>query len=147
MTTFVLVHGAWHGAWCWDKLVPELEQLGHRAVTLDLPGAGDDTTPIPDISLASYVQRVVDTLDAQDKNVVLVGHSAGGVPITAAAETRPEKIRTLVYLTAFLPKSGQVLSELEELNPRPTVTPAVISRRRWSERNTGRGQDTRPLLP
>ena len=126
MTTFVLVHGAWHGAWCWDKLVPELEQLGHKAVTLDLPGAGKDGTPAEAATLDDYADRVVETLDAVDENVVLVGHSMGGMPISAAAERRPDKIKTLVYLTAFLPQDGEALFDIEGRNENPTVPLALI---------------------
>ena len=75
MSTFVLVHGAWHGAWCWEKVVPLLEGAGHEVVTLDLPGHGEDGTPALEVTMESYTDRVVGALDARSEPVVLVGHS------------------------------------------------------------------------
>ncbi len=92
MSTYVLVHGAWHGSWCWEKVVPLLEQAGHQVEALDLPGHGQDKTPIREITLAAYTNRVCETLDAQAEPVILVGHSLGGMVITQAAEERPAKI-------------------------------------------------------
>jgi pimeloyl-ACP methyl ester carboxylesterase len=106
---FVLVHGAWHGAWCWEKVVPLLETAGHKVHTLDLPGLGNDKTAIVDVSLAAYTSAVVDLINGIDEAVVLVGHSMGGMVITQAAERIPEKIATLIYLTAFSPKHGETL--------------------------------------
>ena len=126
MTTFVLVHGAWHGAWCWHKLVPELEALGHHAVTFDLPGHGNDTTPRRQVTLDSYSNCIVRVLDSIEGKVILLGHSMGGMAITAAAEQRPEKIKTLVYLTAFLPRNGESLFAIEERNPRPSVPENLV---------------------
>ena len=59
MSTYILVHGAWAGGWCWDKVVPLLKQAGHQVETLDLPGHGQDRTPIREITLAAYVKRFV----------------------------------------------------------------------------------------
>ncbi len=91
MSTFVLVHGAWHGGWCWQLSAPMLEQVGHRVLTLDLPGLGDDTTPVQNITLAAYSEAVARVVNAQPEPVILVGHSMGGVAITQAAELLPRK--------------------------------------------------------
>lgn len=107
MTAFVLVHGACHGAWCWEKVVPLLEAAGHTAVAIDLPGHGDDPTPIADCTLAGNVAAARAAVEAQDEPVVLVGHSLGGLTISQTAEEIPEKIGTLVYLSAFLLQDGQ----------------------------------------
>ena len=107
MSTYVLVHGSWHGGWCWDKVIPLLKARGHRVVAPDLPGHGRDKTPASDITLRACADRVCDVLDAEAEPAILVGHSFGGLVITQAAEYRPEKIRTLVYLCAFLLRSGQ----------------------------------------
>lgn len=109
MSTFVLVHGAWHGAWCWTKLVPMLEQAGHKVITFDLPGLGKDTTPLKEVTLESYVKRTVEVINQQNEPVILVGHSMGGLVITQTAELIPAKIQTLVYLTAFLLENDQTL--------------------------------------
>jgi pimeloyl-ACP methyl ester carboxylesterase len=109
MSTYILVHGSWHGAWCWYKIVPLLEKAGHSAIALDLPGFGRDRTPLRDISLQSYVDRVCKVLDEQSEPAVLVGHSRGGIVISQAAEQRPAKIKTLVYLAAFLIPDGEAM--------------------------------------
>src|SRR5450759_3496618 len=93
MSTYVLIHGSWHGAWCWYKIIPILEQAGHKAIALDLPGHGRDWTAARDVSMQSYVESFCNILDAQPEPVILVGHSRGGIVISQAAEHRPEKIR------------------------------------------------------
>jgi len=110
VSTFVLVHGAWHGGWCWHKVVPLLEKEGHKVEAPDLPGHGKDKTPISEITLETYVQSICRILDAQSEPVILVGHSMGGIVITQAAEYRPDRIKMLVYLTAFLLPSGELLN-------------------------------------
>lgn len=111
MATFVLIHGAWHGAWCWYKVAPLLEAKGHTVVTPDLPGHGDDLTPVGDVTLDAYVQRVCKVIDAQQEPVILLGHSMGGIVITQTAEERPDRIAALVYLTAFLLPNGKCSSD------------------------------------
>lgn len=108
-TTFVLVHGAYHGAWCWYEVVPLLEARGHTVMTLDLPAHGTDTTPVDDVTLEGYVDRVCGTLDEQPGPVVLVGHSMGGVTIAQVAERRPDAVDRLVYLSAFMLPDGAKL--------------------------------------
>jgi pimeloyl-ACP methyl ester carboxylesterase len=107
--TFVLVHGAYHGAWCWYRTAPILEERGHTVVTLDLPAHGVDTTPVSEVTLEGYVDRVCAVLDEQSGPVALVGHSMGGLTISQAAERRPDAVDTLVYLTAFLLPDGETL--------------------------------------
>jgi len=109
MSTYVLIHGSWHGAWCWYKIIPLLEQAGHTAIALDLPGHGRDWTAARDISMQSYVDSVCKSLDAQPEPVILVGHSRGGIVISQTAEHRPEKIRILVYLAAYLIPNGEAM--------------------------------------
>ena len=113
MSTFVLVHGSWHGAWCWYKVLPRLEAAGHDAVAPNLPGHGVDPTPADEVSFEGYVDRVTGAIDAADEPVVLVGHSMGGHPATQAAEDRSDAVETLVYLTAFLPPDGTALTDLD----------------------------------
>jgi pimeloyl-ACP methyl ester carboxylesterase len=112
MSTFVLVHGSFHGGWCWEKVVPRLEEDGHRAVAVDLPGRAGDGRPLASLTLDDYLARVGEAVAAQAEPVVLVGHSMGGVVITGVAERMPEKLKRLVYVCAFLPASGQSLYDL-----------------------------------
>lgn len=81
MTTFILIHGASHGGWCWDKVVPLLEALGHTAIAPDLPGHGSDTTPAGEVTLQGYVDRVCSLLGSQ--RVPVVGPLIGRLSITA----------------------------------------------------------------
>ena len=121
MSCYVLVHGASHGAWCWDKVVPLLEHYGHTVVAPDLPGHGRDRTPIRDVTLEAYTDRVCDVIDAQMDDVILVGHSMAGMVITQTAEYRPDKIRKLVYLTALMPTDGKSLLDTTQEFRDPTV--------------------------
>ena len=107
MSTFVLVHGPWHGAWCWYKVIARLRAAGHQVLAPDLPSLGADKTPVEAVTLASWTRTVVDAIDAADEPVILVGHSRGGILISEAAQARPERVRTLVYLCAFLLRDGE----------------------------------------
>lgn len=117
MSTFILVHGAWHGAWCWEKIIPLLQQQGHMVYAPDLPGHGNDKTPLINISLQSYVTRICQLIDEIDEPVMLVGHSLAGIVITQVSEYRPQKIKKLIYLTAFLPQQGQSMLTLSQYQP------------------------------
>ncbi len=102
MATFGLVHGAWHGSWCWDRLGPELEARGHRVIAVDLPASD------PTAGLGRYADLVIESLgDADD--VVLVGHSLGGASIPIAAAKRP--VRHLVFVCALLPEPGKSVTD------------------------------------
>ncbi len=114
MSTYVLTHGAFFGGWCWDKIVPLLRNEGHKVEAPDLPGHGNDRTPVSEISLQAYVYRLCQILDSQSEPVILVGHSMGGVVITQAAEYRPKKVEKLVYLAAMLPQNGETLRQYAE---------------------------------
>jgi pimeloyl-ACP methyl ester carboxylesterase len=125
LSRYILIHGAWHGAWCWNKIIPLLKSKGHDAEAIDLPGSGEDKTPIPQVTLDAYTKKVCEVLDAHSEPVILVGHSLGGLTITQTAEYRPQKIKTLVYLTAFLLRNGQSRisvrnQDLQSLAPRNT---------------------------
>jgi len=126
MATFVLVHGAWHGSWCWSKVAKLLEAGGHEVHLADLPGNGSDNTDAGNVSLNLYAEYLADLLDTLDKKVYLLGHSMGGMAISATAELCPEKIKTLIYLSGFLPRNGESLVSLEGRNPRPSVQPCIV---------------------
>jgi pimeloyl-ACP methyl ester carboxylesterase len=106
MSTYVLVHGGWHGAWCWQRVAPLLRAAGHRVVAPDLPGHGADATPLAAVTPGSDVQRVSAVLETLAEPAILVGHSSGGMVISAVAERQPDRVRGLVYLAAFLLPPG-----------------------------------------
>jgi pimeloyl-ACP methyl ester carboxylesterase len=126
MNTFVLVHGAWHGGWCWHKVKSLLEKQGHNVITPDLPGHGKDQTRLAEVTLQSFVERVIEIIDAQPEPVILVGHSMGGMVITQAAEVRPDRIQRLVYLTAYLPRNGESLIQLAQRDTEAIILPNLI---------------------
>ncbi|ABC29834.1 Lysophospholipase [Hahella chejuensis KCTC 2396] len=101
-STYVLVHAAWLGAWAWKPVADQLTAMGHTVIAPDLPGHGADQTPAKLVRLQNYVATVLDAVDRSEQPVILVGHSFAGVTISQVAEARPEKIRGLVYLAAFL---------------------------------------------
>jgi len=107
--TFVLVHGSWHGGWCWEKTASLLVAKGHKVIAPDLPGHGDDNTSTATVTLESYADRICTIASTQKEAVVLAGHSMGGVVITQAAEKCPEHVAALVYICAFLPRNGESL--------------------------------------
>lgn len=106
MASYVLVHGAFQGAWAWDSIRSPLERAGHRVDAVDLPSQGEDQTPLSEVTLDAYAGRVAAALDAHSQPVILCGHSLGGISISQAAEWRPEKVRKLVFIAAFLLPNG-----------------------------------------
>lgn len=119
--TVLLVHGAWHGAWCYAKLAAALSGAGWRAHAFDLPGHGGHARDPATVTFDDYVDAVVGVLEAQSEPVILVGHSMGGMVISEAAERAPEKIAKLVYLCAFLPGDGDTLLKLKDRGPSPEL--------------------------
>jgi len=135
MARFLLIHGAWHGAWCWHKMIPVLTALGHEAVAIDLPGHGVDKTPTAAVNLARYVERVGSALAEGEGPWVMVGHSMGGAVITAAAEQYPERVGGLVYLTAIALASGESMaSNPVKASPQTFLAGLVMSPDRTSTR-------------
>lgn len=109
MADFLLVHGAWHGAWCWQRILPGLWRAGHRAFAPDLTGLGARAHQLrPQLRLQDHADDVIATLEAEElERVILVGHSYGGMVITAVAQRCPERLAQLVYLDAVVPRPGE----------------------------------------
>src|SRR5512143_1846187 len=114
MANYVLVHGGWHGAWCWDKVVPLLRAAGHSVYTPTLTGLGEQAALLtPEVGLDTHIQDMVSLIEANDlQQVILVGHSYSGMVITGVADRLPSRIRHLVYLDAAIPRDGQSLADL-----------------------------------
>lgn len=107
--TFVLVHGAWHGGWCWRRVAARLRAAGHEVLTPTLTGLGDRAHLLsPTVGLDTHVEDVVRRLDVEGfEDVVLVGHSYAGLVVSGVADRRPALVRRRVYLDAFLPRDGE----------------------------------------
>ena len=107
--TFVLAHGSWHGGWCWRRVADRLRARGHVVYTPSYTGMGDRAHLLSkDITIATFAEDIVQVIESEElTNVVLVGHSFGGVPISGVADRIPEKIAQLVYLDSVLVESGR----------------------------------------
>jgi pimeloyl-ACP methyl ester carboxylesterase len=111
--TIILVHGAGHGAWCWTKIIPILNDQKINAVAIDLPSHGNDTSKLFTQTLMDDAEAVKKAANAVEGKVILVGHSSGGVVIAQAAELLgSSKVDKLIFLDAFMPQNGQSVREL-----------------------------------
>lgn len=122
MADILLIHGAAHGAWCWRDVIPALGALGHDVRAIDLPGHGDDPTPYRDVTLDIYRDAVLAELGPR---TVLVGHSMGGYPITAAAAMAPDRVAGLIYVCAYVPWPDHSLAQMRMRAPRQPLLPAI----------------------
>ena len=112
--TVLLVHSAWLGGWQWENVAKTLKENGHTVLTPDLPGHGNDKTEAGNINMSDYIDTLNTILDQQDRPVILVGHSFNGITVSRLAELRPDKIKKIVYLTAFLlPNGGSFFSAVQ----------------------------------
>lgn len=113
MATFGLVHGAYHGAWCWERLTPELEARGHRVLSVDLPCED------PLAGASEYAAAAIEAFADADDDLVLVGHSLGGLSIPLVAQARP--VTRLVFLCALVPRPGRAHEDVAADEPDMTL--------------------------
>ena len=147
---FILIHGGFHGAWCWERTIAELGKLGHEALAIDLPGHGARRWERS--TLADRRDAIVEVMREGD---VLVGHSGGGFDITLAADARPELVHHMVYLAASMPIEGRPLVEatggatkadsnggeiakLSSTMPPSALRPTEDGRLEWIDKEAGR---------
>lgn len=114
MSTFVLVHGAWHGGWAWRRVIPSLREAGHEVHAPTLTGVSDRAHLItPSVGLSTHIQDVVALIEAHDlDDVVLVGHSYAGHVVTGVADRIPDRLAKRVYLDAFVGGDGDAAIDL-----------------------------------
>ena len=114
MSTFVLVHGAWHGSWCWKRVRKALQDQGHQVFTPTLTGLGERSPLLsPAVNLDTHIDDVVNLIRWEElSDVVLCGHSYGGAVISGVADRIPDRIRALVYLDALVLEDGQSLHDI-----------------------------------
>jgi pimeloyl-ACP methyl ester carboxylesterase len=112
--TFVLVHGAWHGGWCWRRVSDLLEKRGHKVFTPTMTGLGERSHLLdPKINLGTHVTDIVNVIKWEGlKDIVLVGHSYGGAVVSGVAEQMHGSIASFVFLDAFAPESGESVASL-----------------------------------
>ncbi|WP_253777903.1 alpha/beta hydrolase [Goodfellowiella coeruleoviolacea] len=117
MSTFLLVHGAWHSGQCWQRVVPLLESAGHRVHAPSLTGYGDKVHLLsPEVGLDTHVDDVVKLINDHDlSDVVLVGHSYAGLVISSVANQIPDRIAHLVYLDAMVPEDGETAVDVQPM--------------------------------
>ncbi len=126
MKNYVLVHGAWGGAWEFKKVAEFLSVDGNKVTAVDLPGHGDNDAPLAEVTMGAYVKEVTDVINNFNEKVVLVGHSLAGAIISQVAEGIPEKIDRLIYVAAMLPKTGDTPLELMQSDKDGELLPRII---------------------
>ncbi|WP_428356806.1 alpha/beta fold hydrolase [Methyloprofundus sp.] len=126
MKNYLLIHGAWGAAWEFNKVAELLSNDGHNVIALDLPGHGENNAEIPDVTMQSYVNTIVEAIEKLNDKVVLVGHSLAVAIISQVAEVIPEKIDRLVYVAAMLLKDGDSALEVMQNDPGGELLPNTI---------------------
>lgn len=123
--TFVLIAGAWQGAWAWDEIKGQLEKAGQSVIVVELPAHGDDSTSPAQVSIDVYRDKVIAAMGKAKRPVTLVGHSMAGMVISAVAEKIPSQIEKLIYIAAYVPANGQSLLELATSDQQSLLPPAL----------------------
>lgn len=128
MASFILIHGSWHGGWCFDAVRDILENAGHEVIAPDLPGMGGDEAALRAVSLQGWADFAAGLCRrARQQPVVLAGHSRGGLVISQAAETAPEAIDALVYICAMMLPDGMSRAEFKSMEGPNLPFDAIIS--------------------
>jgi pimeloyl-ACP methyl ester carboxylesterase len=127
MATFVVAHGAWSAGWAWKKMRPLLRERGHELYTPSYTGLGERAhLASPDVGLDTHIRDVCGVLTMENLHeVVLIGHSYGGMVATGVADREPERIKHLVYLDAFVPRDGQSVGDLQPPGVRDAMRAAA----------------------
>ena len=127
MSTFVLVHGAWHGGWCYKRVAALLRKAGHEVYTPTLTGLGERSHLMsPAVTLDTHIEDIVNVIRWEElSDIVLCGHSYGGMVITGVADRIPGKIHALVYLDAFVPNNGEAATDRMEPDVRASINDDV----------------------
>ena len=145
MTTFLLVHGAWHGGWCYRETARELRAAGHDVFTPTLTGLGERAHLASDaITLETHIEDVCAVIRAEElSDVVLVGHSYGGILISAAADRMADRVKALVYVDAYVPDDGTCLNDMLKVAVGPELGAEYVA----SYRASASDSSTRGITP
>ena len=127
MAKFLVAHGAWSGGWAWKKMHPLMRQRGHELLTPSCSGIGERAhLASPEIGLETHIADILGVLRYEDlKDVILIGHSYGGMVATGVADRAAERLSKLVYLDAFVPRDGQSLLSLHTEETRKRISEAL----------------------
>lgn len=125
-STYVLVHGAWQAPYVWDNVKAQLESKGQKVIVVELPAHGSDNTSPATVSIDAYRDKVIAAIESIKGNVILVGHSMGGMVVTAVAEKIPGRIEKLVFIGAYVPANGQSLMDLAYTDTQSLLGPALV---------------------
>jgi pimeloyl-ACP methyl ester carboxylesterase len=139
MATFVLVHGAWHGSWCWKRVRKDLQYAGHDVYTPTLTGVGERChLASPAVNLSTHIADVLNLIRWEElSEIILCGHSYGGCVVSGVADRIPDRIRALVYLDAFIPEDGESVLDL--------VSPEMAAALRRQAATSGDGWKVDPI--
>lgn len=128
MASFILIHGSWHGGWCFDEVAAILRAKGHEVIAPDLPGMGGDAATLAAVTLQGWADFAADLCrSARQKPVVLAGHSRGGLVVSQAAETAPDAVDALVYICAMMLPDGMSRAEFKGLEAPNPAFDALIT--------------------
>ncbi|HMT43142.1 MAG TPA: alpha/beta fold hydrolase [Chakrabartia sp.] len=129
MATFILIHGSWHGGWCFDAVKALLEAQGHAVIAPDLPGMGGTDEEMAQITLQGWGNFAAELCrNASQKPVILAGHSRGGLVVSQAAETAPEAINAIVYICAMMLPDGMSRAQFKDMEEPNPAFDALISK-------------------
>jgi pimeloyl-ACP methyl ester carboxylesterase len=126
VSTYVLISGAWHGAWCWERVTPLLIARGHAVRTPELPATGTDTGDPRQVTLAGWARYVAEIVERQREPVILVGHSRGGIVTSQVAELVPDGVRRLVFVAAYLLPHGATLAAQARADAESLIAPNMV---------------------
>lgn len=126
MKTFILIHGSYHGAWNWHKVIPILIKNGHKAISLDMPGHGIDKQKLHTVTFDDCVNKIISFIHKTEGKVILLAHSRNGIVISQVAERYPEKIEKLIYLASYLVPNGKSMMDYAILDTNSLVLQNVV---------------------
>jgi pimeloyl-ACP methyl ester carboxylesterase len=125
MKTIILIHGAWHSAWCWNKVIPLIQASGARVIAPEISWEDSDTRTVNNNAVSAYVEDLCKLVTRGQEPVILAAHSLGGVVISQLAEYIPDYIESTVYISGFLLKDGQCINDTEHLMSGSLVQPKL----------------------